>query len=111
MPTVNVVLFVLVIVGGALALTPVPVKGTPLGCGLGTLSETFTDALLAPREVGVNLTLIVQLAPALTVAPQVFDCEKSPAFAPISVMELIVIVPVPVFVTVTTCGPEVVEVT
>jgi len=46
----------------------------------------------------VNVTLIVQVAAALRVLPQVFVCAKSPVAAPIE----IVVLTVPVFFTVTT---------
>src|SRR5256885_615882 len=60
-----------------------------------------TDPLRLPWAVGVNLTLIVQLAPAarVTVTPQV----PSPAGekSPLNVKALKPSVPPPVFVTVT----------
>jgi hypothetical protein len=49
--------------------------------------------------VGLNVTVTVQVAPALNDVPHVFDCEKSPpAATPVSVR-----VAVPVFVIVTAC--------
>jgi hypothetical protein len=45
-----------------------------------------TDAVRAPVAVGLNVTLIVQFAPAATLAPQVLVCEKSPLFVPTIVM-------------------------
>jgi len=50
--------------------TPVPVRG--IICGLvGALSVTTTEAVkgVAEAELGVNVTVIVQLAPANTVPP------------------------------------------
>ena len=58
---------------------------------------------VAPREpvaVGVNVTLIVQSAPAARVlAPigQVLDCEKSPGFEPVMAIEVMLSGKVPVF--------------
>ena len=50
---------------------PVPERATP--CGLPVaLSVIVTDAFLAPRAAGVNVTLIVQLAPAAKLVPQLF---------------------------------------
>ena len=43
-----------------------------------------------PTAVGLNVTENVQLAPAAKEAPQVFVCAKSPAFAPVMVLVLIV---------------------
>jgi hypothetical protein len=44
---------------------------------------TVTAALRAPVAVGVNVTLIVQLAPAAKLVPQVFVWPKSPALLPV----------------------------
>ena len=50
------------VTAGAVA-TPVPLSATE--CGLpGALSETVTEAVRDPAAVGVNVTEIVQLAPA-----------------------------------------------
>ena len=64
-----------------------------------------TEALRLPVAVGVKVTLIVQFAPAATLAPQVLVCEKSPLFVPVIVMPepLKVSVALPVFVRVTFC--------
>jgi hypothetical protein len=56
-----------------------------------------------PLAVGVNVTLIVQLAPAATLDPQVLVCAKSPGFAPVSEMLWIVSV-FPRLVSVIVCG-------
>jgi len=50
---------------------PVPAKLTVCGLPL-ALSVIVSDALREPAAVGVNVTLMVQLAPAKTVLPQVF---------------------------------------
>src|SRR5258707_4760106 len=66
-------------------LLPVPVRATE--CGLPVaLSTTEITAVRVPTAVGVNTTLIVQFPPAVTARSQVFDWEKSPAFAPVIVM-------------------------
>jgi hypothetical protein len=64
-----------------------------------------TEAFRVPVAVGLNVTLIVQLAPAATLAPQVFVCEKSPLFVPpIAIPEpLNVSTAFPVFVSVMFC--------
>jgi len=57
-----------------LLLAPVPVK--PTLCGLfAALSVITTDPEFVPTTVGSKVTLIVQLAPAATEAPQVLVSE------------------------------------
>ena len=65
------------------------------------LSVTVNAALRVPVAVGVNVTLMVQLAPAATLEPQVFVWAKSPPLAPAIPMPLIVNGALPVFVSVT----------
>jgi hypothetical protein len=60
-----------------------------------------------PVVVGVNVTLIVQVAPAATEEPQVL---VSPKFVP-AVIDVTVIATVPVLVRVTTCAGLVVPTT
>ena len=79
---------------------PVPVSAAVWGL-LGALSVTVSVADLAPEAVGLNVTLIAQLAPAATLLPQVFVCEKSAPLAPVNVMLVIVNVAVPLLVSVT----------
>ena len=64
-----------------------------------------TDAVRVPVAVGLKVTLIVQFAPAATLVPQVFVCEKSPLFVPAIAMPepLKVSVALPVFVSVMFC--------
>ena len=51
---------------------PVPLK--PTVCGLpAELSEMVMDALREPDAPGVNVTLMLQLPPAATLVPHVFD--------------------------------------
>jgi hypothetical protein len=68
------------------------------------LSVTVTAALRAPVAVGVNVTLILQMAPTATLVPQVFVWLKSPLFAPVIVMLLMLSAAVPVFESVTACA-------
>ncbi len=61
------------VTAGAVGATPVPVRLTL--CGLpAALSVIDTVPVRVPVAVGVNVTLIVQLAAAATDAPQVFVC-------------------------------------
>jgi hypothetical protein len=53
--------------------------------------------VLVPAAVGLKVTLREQLAPAATLEPQVWVCEKSP----LVVMPVMVRVEFPVFVSVT----------
>jgi len=56
---------------------PVPLSATV--CGLpAALSVTVTLPVLVPVAVGSKVTLMVQLAPAVTLEPQVLVWEKSP---------------------------------
>jgi hypothetical protein len=53
----------------------VPVPESVTVCGLlPALSETVIAPVLSPATVGVNVTLIVQLAPAATELPQLLVC-------------------------------------
>lgn len=75
-------------------------------CGLPeALSVTESEALRAPVAVGLNVTLMVQFAPAATLEPHVLVSAKSPLFAPVMLMPepLMVKVAVPVLVKVTVC--------
>jgi hypothetical protein len=88
---------------------PVPLRLTDCG-DPAALSVTVNDAVSAPVFVGLNLTEIVQLAPAATVAPQVVVSEKEDAFVPLILMppDLISKVALPVFLSVTTLAAVVV---
>ena len=44
---------------------------------------TVTVPVRVPVAVGVNVTLMVQLAPAARLAPQLFVCAKSPLLVPV----------------------------
>lgn len=66
-------------------------------CGLPTaLSVMLTLAVRFPVPVGVKVTMIEQFDPAATLAPHAFVWEKSPLFAPVIAMFVIVKVAVPV---------------
>jgi hypothetical protein len=56
------------------------------------LSPIETSAARLPSDDGVNVTVIVQLAPALTLLPQVLVSPKSPLFVP--VIEMLVMLTV-----------------
>ncbi len=79
---------------------PVPVRLTVWGLPL-ALSLIDRVALRVPAAVGVKVTLMAQFAPAATLDPQVFVCEKSPGLVPPIAMLLIANAPVPVFASVT----------
>src|SRR5947209_4698591 len=87
----------------ALLLLPVPLSETV--CGL-PLAESVT--VIAPVRVpvveGVNVTEMLQLAPALNELGQAFVCAKSPLAA----MPLIVSAAPPLLVNVTLCAALVV---
>jgi hypothetical protein len=63
------------------------------------LLVTVTEPVRDPAAVGVNVTLIVQLAPTARLVPQLFVCAKSPLAA----MELIVAAAVPLLDSVVAC--------
>jgi hypothetical protein len=73
-------------------------------CGLpDALSVTDSEPFRAPVAAGLNVMLMVQLAPAATLDPHVLVSAKSPLFAPVMAMPepLKVSVAVPVLVSVT----------
>ena len=77
---------------------PVPVR--LMVCGLpAMLSVIVTAPVRMPVAVGVNVTLMVQLAPAATDVPQVLVCMKSP----LATMLVTLSAAVPVLVSVTVC--------
>jgi hypothetical protein len=89
------------LVGERLAADAIPVPLTLTLWGLWeTLSVTVTSAVRVPVAVGWKVTVIVQLAPAAMVDPQLVVCAKSPGFVPeISMLEMLT-VELPTFVTV-----------
>src|SRR5713226_4780622 len=90
---------------GAEAAAPVPVRLTD--CGLPeALSAMLKLPVRVPDAVGVNVTLMLQLAPAATELPQVFVSTKSPLAA----ILVIVRAALPVLDSVTVCAALVVPV-
>jgi hypothetical protein len=82
-----------------------PVPESETLCGLPeALLSTFSAPVLDPANAGLNVTLIEQVPPATSEAPQPFDCAKSP----VAEMPAIASVPAPVLVSVTTCADDVV---
>ena len=64
---------------------PVPLSATL--CGLsGTIVRNADSARPCPCRCGLKVTEIVQLAPALTVVPQVLVWEKSPLAAMLEIV-------------------------
>jgi hypothetical protein len=63
-----------------------------------------TAATRLPAAVGLNVTLIVQLLPAATLAPHVLLSAKSPAFVPVTPMLVIARLLPPVLLSVTVCA-------
>jgi hypothetical protein len=80
------------------AAVPVPFSATACVLLL-ALSVIVNVPVRAPVAVGVNVTLMLQLAPAASVAPQVFVEPKSP----VTEIELMLRLAVPVFESVTAC--------
>lgn len=73
------------------------------------MSATFIVAVSEPADKpGVNVTLIRQLLPAVTLVPHALVCEKSGAFAPAILMPVPVMLSAafPVFDSVTVCTAE-----
>ena len=86
---------------GTGGVTPVPDRVALSGL-VDALVRKVRDADRAPSAVGTNVTLTVQLLPAARLVPQgLFEIAKSPAFAPVKVMLVIVTAAGPVFVNVT----------
>jgi hypothetical protein len=63
-----------------------------------------TAAVRFPVAVGVNVTVIVQLAPAAILLPQVLVSAKSPAFVPVMLIAVKFNWAVSIFVKVTVFG-------
>jgi hypothetical protein len=82
---------------------PVPLRFTVWGLPA-ALSAMLSTAVRAPRAAGVKVTVIVQLPPAATELPHVLVTAKSPGFAPVAPILVIVKLAFPVLVRVTACG-------
>jgi hypothetical protein len=88
------------LVGERLTADVIPVPATLTLWGLWeTLSVTVTCAVRVPDAVGWKVTVIVQLAPAAMVDPQLLLCAKSLGFVPPSVMPEMFTVELPTFAT------------
>ena len=64
------------------------------------MSAILTEAVRVPVARGVKVTLMVQLAAAATLVPQVLDWAKSPEFAPVRLTLVMLSVALPPFVRV-----------
>jgi len=79
-----------------------PVPDSVTFCGLpAALSLTLSAAVRVPVAVGLNVILIVQLAPAASELPQVCVWAKSPALIPVIAMPVMLKLVVPTFFSVT----------
>ena len=83
--------------------TPVPDRVTICGLPL-ALSVTVIVPGWLPVAVGVNVTLMVQFAPAATDVPQVLLC----AYCVLAAMLVMLSAVLPMLLSVTVCGPLVV---
>ena len=89
---------------GVADAVPVPVRATVCGVPV-ALSATERLAVRAPVAAGLNSTETVQLAAAASEVPQVVaDFRNEVALVPVTVSEVSVTAPVPVFFTVTNCA-------
>ena len=86
----------------AAALAPVPERPTVWGLPV-ALSAMLSAAVRAPLAAGVNITVILQLAPAPTELPQVLAWVKSLALAPVTARLVTLKPALPVLVSVTAC--------
>ena len=68
------------------------------------MSVMLTAAVRLPGAVGVNVTLIVQLPPAVTELPHVLAWAKSPAFVPVTARLVMLKLAFPVLFRVTVCA-------
>ena len=97
------------LVGLRLATEAVPVPAKVTDCGLPVaLSVRVIAAERLPMAVGSKVTLIVQVPPAATEAPQVLVWEKSPALVPVTASVVILKAAFPVLFRVMACAALVV---
>ncbi len=97
------------LIGESFAVVPVPLRAT--FCGLpAALSVIRSAAVRVPGAVGLNRTLILQLAPTAREVPQPVFSEKLLALVPVMAMLLIVNLAVPVFLSVTVLAALVVPI-
>jgi hypothetical protein len=97
------------LIPGAL-FAPVPFRSTVCGDGIES-SLTLNVAVRSPTADGVNFTVIEQLLPGVSVAPQVVVFENSAAFVPLIVIDEMCSVAPPLFSRVLTCPALVVPTT
>ena len=64
------------------------------------MSAMLIEAVRVPEAAGVKVTLMVQLASAAMLVPQVLDWAKSPEFAPVTLTLVMLSVASPLFVSV-----------
>lgn len=74
------------------------------------MSVTLSAAVRVPLAVGLNVTLMLQLAPAAKELPQLWVCAKSPALVRAIPMAVMVKLVVPVFLSVTVLAALVVPI-
>jgi hypothetical protein len=91
------------VAAGAGGIVPEPLKAAVCGDPV-ALSATETVAAKLAAELGVNVTEIVQDAPAASVAPQVLVSAKSLGFVPPIVMPEMFSTALPVFDSVSGCA-------
>ena len=88
--------------GESVAAADVPVPDSDAVWGdVESLSAMLSDPVRVPEAVGLNVTVIVQLAAGATDVQLFAVIVKSPALAPASVAALTVRLALPVFDTVT----------
>ena len=89
------------LVGERLTRAAVPVPERLTVCGLAVaLSAMLSEAASVPVTEGVNITAIVQLAPAATELPQVLVWAKSLALLPVSARLVMLKAALPAFLRV-----------
>ena len=95
-----------VVLGSQLRITScVPVPERLTVCGLPpALSEVLREAVSFPAMEGVNVTAIVQLAPAASELPHVVFSAKSPALVPVMVRLVMLKLALPGLLRVTDCA-------
>jgi hypothetical protein len=88
---------------GATVSAAIPVPLIAMVC-VPAPSFNVTAADLGPAADGVNVTLIVHVAPIATLVPHVLVCAKLVRFVPVRVMLVIDSATLPVLATVTVRG-------
>jgi hypothetical protein len=96
-------------VKSALVVVPTPARAAVCGL-LESLSATLNVAVTMPVAVGVNVTLIGQLAPTASVAPHVFVWANDEADVPVMLTTMLLTVALLLFFSVTVCAALVVPI-